>query len=97
MSKRFETKRVERVETHTIEHACDICKRTMNHPEWGEWDAGSSYDVNRVRISHEEGSAFPEGGIAETVSFDLCPTCFRDVLTPFLESKGAVPNKSKDY
>lgn len=78
---------------------CDLCGREAKDPE--NWSGGSCYEVDettvRVEVKHREGSAYPEGSFIGSKHFDLCPTCFEEVLVPFLESKGAKPTIKDKY
>lgn len=70
---------------------CDLCG-IIGHPgysgevEWGRNDAG---DEMETAVVCKAGYASCDGGHWDTVSFDICPTCFRDKLMPWLESQGA--------
>jgi hypothetical protein len=94
MSRRYETRTPEpRPHQVCVERKCELCGKAAHFPEAhdGSWSEKSSYDVATVQVSYEEGSSFPEGKMAEKVSFDICPQCFKDVLVPFLQEKGAKP------
>jgi hypothetical protein len=58
---------------------CDLCGRSAPRPddrgEYGSsaWTEGS-YDVERVLVSYESGSNFPEGHYTETQSQGATPT-----------------------
>ncbi len=43
-----------------------------------------------VQIKLRAGEKGLDGGVGETTSFDLCPTCFETKLRPWLEQQGAV-------
>lgn len=87
-----------RTETVLASIKCDLCGLEAKDPE--NWSGRSSYDVDgttvQVTVKHEEGTSFPEGRNVESKRFDICPTCFEEVLVPFLESKGATPTKLDD-
>lgn len=81
-----------RTEKCLVERACDICKRKAGRPGAGHWEAESSYDVSRTTISCEEGTSYPESYNTNTLSFDICPDCFKNELMPFMEHQfGAKP------
>lgn len=67
--------REERVEDKTT---CDICGKDITQH--------FSYDVSECEISMEEGERYPECTDINKTSFDICPTCFKDKLTPFIKS-----------
>lgn len=75
---------------------CDLCARDAEQPG-NPWTKGS-YDVAEVEVSYKEGDSYPEGGSGTTIKFDICPSCFKEILIPLLESKGATPRKEEwDY
>lgn len=84
-----------RTEKVCVKRTCDCCGREADHPDRGNWEARTSYDVSTVEISMEEGSSFPEGAVKERTVFDMCPECFKTKLMPFLESLGMKP-RTKD-
>lgn len=61
---------------------CDLCANEIE-PQ--------CYIVNAVRVEYRVGTAYPEGGMGNLTSFDICGGCFEDVLCPFLAEKGARP------
>jgi hypothetical protein len=90
----FETKTIPaRKERVLAAVHCDLCGREAKGDR--NWDDRSSYVVDEakveVQVRHEEGTSFPEGGLIKSKSYDICPTCFEEVLVPVLESKGAKP------
>lgn len=68
---------------------CDICGAVAKRDGW----VSGIYEINEteveVKVFAREGQNYPEGGYAETKSFDICPVCFKDKLAPFIESLGA--------
>ena len=64
----------------TVKITCDLC---------GQDVVKKCGNADEVIIEHRCGSAYPEGGSGETVSVDMCVTCFEDKLTPWLKSQGA--------
>ena len=40
-------------------------------------------------IKSSEGTSYPEGGAKKESSVDVCPTCFKTKLVPWLISQGA--------
>lgn len=64
---------------------CDICGTTHKGYSW----ADNSFDVLDTEISITSGVAFFDGDKeTKKVSFDLCPSCFRDTLIPFIMGFG---------
>lgn len=67
---------------------CDLCKKHFDD----EWDKQDNYDVRETEVSMSLGSHYPNGErYVDETTFDICPSCFADVLIPFLKSKGAEP------
>ena len=64
---------------------CDLCGATCP----GEW--GKGFQVARTEIKMREGEAYPEYQELEDTEVDICPTCFKEKLLPWLKSQGAVP------
>lgn len=64
----------------TTHHTCDICGRRV--------EPDSHFDVDEVRVKHREGYRYPECSREEITECDLCSTCFRTKLRPWLESQG---------
>lgn len=92
MSQRFEERTVpEHTEECLVERTCDICAVEADRPGAGQWVASSHFDVSQTTITLEEGSAYPEGRDTTRMSFDICPTCFKNKLIPFMATHGAKP------
>ena len=73
---------------------CDLCGDESDC----EWSPGSPFQSNEVDVSYREATHYPDGGFAETTSFDICPTCFTEKLVPWLKSQGAEPTITEtDY
>lgn len=78
---------------HLSHFTCDICKTNSRGSDgWAE----NGWDVKNVEISLDEGSNYPEYAFGETITYDICPKCFKEKLMPFLDSLGAKP-EVKDY
>lgn len=88
MTKIYEERPKTITEKWCVKRICDLCGKEAQFPDQGDWEASTSHDVSRVEISIEEGSSFPEGAVKEKTQYDVCPTCFKEVVVPFLESKG---------
>lgn len=72
---------------------CDLCgahgREDFDHIlDWS--DDAFSYNVDETSMSITEGCDQPDGGSTTTVSADICPTCFRNVVMPWLISQGVV-------
>lgn len=80
----------EKVKTQSarlVETKCDLCREASASSEGGKASHQDAYTT----ISYREGVACPDGSIdVKRVDVDLCPSCFRDKLVPFLESQRAV-------
>jgi hypothetical protein len=87
ISKKKET--VSREQEVIIERTCDLCGVTCRQPDRGNWGK-KNYDEDEVAVTMKTGTNYPDGGNAEEVAFDLCPSCFRSKLVPWLESQGAM-------
>jgi len=68
-------------------YICDLCGDKSEN----KWDEYSNYTVSKVRVQHEKGSQCSDGGSGEHIKYDICPKCFTEKLTPWLESQGAKP------
>ena len=73
--------------TRVIEWKCDICGKDIENP--------TDCSIREVIVSCKTGSSYPEGGDSTEATFDLCVDCFKQHLKPWLESKGAVMQKTK--
>lgn len=78
--KKYENKTIpESVKKVLVETTCDMCNKKIDN---------GTFEVDEVEISHNHGSAFPEGGFTEEDSIDLCGECFQEKLIPWLKSQG---------
>lgn len=78
-----------------VEVVCDLCgddapnpRSRSKHVFSGAWEI-ASFEVNRVAICRELGENYPEGNFTKTESFDVCPDCWENKLTPWFQSQGA--------
>ena len=92
MSKIKETKKRVKEFTVTTEVKCDICGAIAPCPDCydAEW-AKESYNISTATIELKEGASFPAGGSWIETTFDICPTCFKEKLIPFIKSFGGEP------
>ncbi len=82
------TKMVERpatTEEVTDFISCDFCGRKTG-PD-GEW-AKDYGDFDRTTITIERGYNHGDSGDSETKGVDICPTCFRKKLVPWMREQG---------
>ena len=72
-----------------IETCCDLCGAVAKDGDWNK----STYEVNEVEIEvtvrQKDGVSYPDGGWGTELLVDMCPTCFKETLMPFLRQKGA--------
>lgn len=64
---------------------CDICLREdkLWHP-----NNFSDYDISETIIKMKEDTRHPNGGEIVETEFHVCPTCFKNALTSFIEAHG---------
>ena len=91
MSRKYEKRTKTYEETVLVEKRCDLCG-VLGEPE-DSWSPSGIYDVNEteveVTVRQKEGSQYPDGGSGTQFVVDLCPTCFKYKLIPWLRSQGA--------
>ena len=58
---------------------CDMCGDEIKKGRFSE---------EEVTIQHKTGKSYPEGGSGEITGIDMCPECFVNKLTSWLESQG---------
>lgn len=69
-------------EVEALDHiVCDLCgTQSSSH---GSFYTGHSAEVEDITVECRPGCDFgTDGGSVETTSFDLCPTCFKEILVP---------------
>ena len=94
--RRFKTMPVTREERYDHELICDICGHTVKSIE-NNW-AGGLYEDCRTEVTFQEGHSYPEAITGKKLEFDICPTCFKDKLIPWIQSQNPnVDVKPKDY
>ncbi len=85
----------ERLETRVIAIICDICQIEIQ-----QLLADGTITLNpllrdgygnafSVLIAMRAGENNLDGGVGETTTFDICPTCFDERLRVWLEGQGA--------
>ena len=81
------------VEDQTI---CDLCGCEEGS---SKWDNSSCWDVDeteiRISVKHKDGYSYPECGSGTEYAVDMCPTCFKDKLIPWLESQGCTAERKE--
>jgi hypothetical protein len=74
--------------TYTTHLVCDLCgAKSHDDRNW----TSEMYEFDQVVIEAKKGERYPDNGNHATTTVDLCPTCFRDKLLPWLASQGAKP------
>lgn len=92
-----ETKKVKTTyeNDHVISVTCDICHKKYNGDHWNS----GYYTVDETEISitirHKVGDSYPEGGSGTELEIDICPTCFKDKLVPWIKSYGSILNEKE--
>lgn len=79
-----------------VELRCDICGKKAPRPKpdiidgygEGSWPK-KLFDVECTGVFYRHGCNYSDSGSDKIEFFDICPSCFKDVLVPLLESKGA--------
>lgn len=85
--------------THTRACSCDICGAEIkppiididNHSHGTNW-ANDDFNQDVVGIYHETGYSSRDGGELEITSYDVCPECFKDVITPLMKNPPTIKN-----
>lgn len=62
-------------------------------------DSGSYTIWEPVEIEYEAGVRWPEGGIVQRMTIDMCPVCFRNKFLPWFKKEGGTipPIQENDY
>lgn len=76
----------ERKEVRVTGMICDICK--TESPELDNWDS-KPHQYIRTTVLFESGHEWPNGenDQSERTEFDICPKCFKEVLSPFIKNR----------
>lgn len=78
-----------------VETICDICGKQQTYEvdeEFGTWD-NDAFSIACVSMRYRKGSRYPEGTNYEDQIFDICPSCWKKHILPFIKSFGAKPRK----
>lgn len=73
------------VKVHT-ETKCDLCGKTTAR-NWG----AKRFEVAETEVRLRTGENYPDGGSGQETTVDVCPTCFKEKLIPWVESLGGKP------
>ena len=84
-------KAVEQIQQKTVLNkvVCDICKREDSDGTWNMPDPRRAYETS-MRCEEYTWQGPGETSL-RAYTYDICPTCFAEVLIPFLASQGATP------
>ena len=58
---------------------CDLCGSSIVQERFSE---------EQVLVQYKTGDSYPEIGSGEVTGVDICPSCFKEKITPWLESQG---------
>jgi hypothetical protein len=74
---------------------CDLCgSKTDVRSPWVK----DRFDAVEVEVRLREGESYPEGGHGSETIIDLCPTCFKEKLIPWVQDQGGkVRTKEWDW
>ncbi len=87
-------KKVPSVRTILDEMSCDLCDKKTKHDEWGI----QNYEVAETEITIREGFSYPDGGYGTKITIDICTSCFKTKLIPWLIKQGVNIKEEKwDY
>lgn len=94
--RKFE-RQIKQVESDVlVETTCDLCGTVASS---GEWES-SAWEVNEVELEvtvrQKDGTSYPEGGYGTDYTVDMCPSCFKNKLIPWLKSQGCKTER-KDW
>ena len=82
----------ERPYHETVRIVCDLCGAEAK----GDTFDGSSWTAEEidleVKVVMTEGTRYPEGYDTRRAKIDLCPTCFKEKLIPFVNENGVNHN-----
>lgn len=68
---------------------CDLCGREGEGASWEESLWRENQTAVYTRVSQEEGESYEDCGSGQKYVVDICPTCFKEKLIPWLISQGA--------
>lgn len=80
-----------KVETREFKYissiTCDICGKKYND----NWNVRGFAEMAETEIRYKEGSNYPDGGYGTETTIDICPTCFKEKLIPWVKAQGGTP------
>ena len=88
------TVQVMREQVETILLVCDICGRQGSTVR--DWGSGA-FDATETTVELVEGSRYPEGGAGTKRTIDICPTCFKEKLIPWVEGHGKTSIEEEEW
>lgn len=68
---------------------CDICGKSTKLED--NWAKDPAQQLRQVRIQLVEGEYTYTGDHSRTTGYDVCPTCWRKKIVPFMRGQGAWP------
>jgi len=76
-----------------IEISCDLCGKSSSK-EWKDFN----FDATQSLVYLKTGEEYPEGGYGDKYEIDICPSCFKNKLIPWVESQGGQVTETEwDY
>lgn len=79
----------ERIDEILFRTTCDLCSKEIEQDEW---------DRDEVTVENVTGYSCPSGGASSYEFVDMCGSCFRDKLIPWLTQQGAtIQTKETDW
>lgn len=96
--RKTEKKKITQDREEVVEFRCDLCGSLADNPKVETWNDTSEIDkkgeftTSEMQVSLKNRTYFPWSDDVDgyNIEVDLCPKCFRDILVPFLESRGIV-------
>ncbi len=73
----------ERTKKQLSHTSCDICNTPSKYPDC--WTDGGFVGVLLPAREPEDGTHFPEDRDTETTELEICPTCFKERLIPWVK------------
>ena len=71
---------------------CDLCKRPGDdETEWSR----KRFEKSEVIISHEFGDDYPDSYSTQTITFHVCPDCFKNKVMKWFHENGATETISE--
>lgn len=81
MTKHMKTVVIPESKRQEVEYTtCDLC---------GERITEERFHIDTVTMTWRAGTSYPEGGSGEQEEYDMCSTCWRTKIVPWLNGQGA--------